>query len=89
MSSPRMGTLHTRKQALTTLFAQRVAAKLRWKTLAAEARLTWPAVSAEELARVQGDVPTLSGIVQLRCRLSREETDRQVKAFFEKHASVA
>lgn len=88
MNPYKANTLRTRKQVSTMLLAQGVAAKLRWKKLVAEARLTWPAVSTEELAKAQGDVPTLAGIVQLRCRFSREEADRQVKAFFEKHATT-
>lgn len=82
------GGLHARKQTMAALLAQGMATKLRWKKLVADARLTWPAVSTDELARVQGDVSTLAGIVQLRCRLSREESDRQVKAFFDRHAST-
>lgn len=79
----------TRKQISASLLADGLALKARWKTLIADAKSVWPKISTEELASAQGDIHRLAGMVQLRCQLSREESDRQVKAFFEKHAAKA
>jgi hypothetical protein len=76
----------TQNQIRASLLTDRAAGKARWKTLIADAKLTWPKISAEELATVHGERNRLAGIVQLRCQLSREETDRQVRAFLDKHA---
>jgi hypothetical protein len=80
--------LRTRKQVTASLLAEGIAAKARWKTLVAPARTTWPKLSVEELRPVHGDIHRLAGLVQLRCQLSREESDRQVKAFFAQHAAT-
>lgn len=77
----------TRKQISASLLADGLALKARWKTLIADAKSVWPKISAEELASAHGDIHRLAGMVQLRCHLSREESDRQVKAFFDKHAA--
>lgn len=79
----------TRKQISASLLADGLALKARWKTLIADAKSVWPKISAEELASAHGDIHRLAGMVQLRCQLSREESDRQVKAFFAKHAAKA
>ncbi len=77
----------TQNQIRASMLTDRVAGKAHWKTLIADAKLTWPKISTEELATVHGDRHRLAGIVQLRCQLSREATDLQVRAFFDKHAA--
>jgi hypothetical protein len=81
--------VRTRKQAAASLLAEGIATKARWKALVAPARTAWPKLSVDELKTVHGDVHRLAGLVQLRCQLSREESDRQVKAFFAQHAATA
>jgi len=76
----------TQNQIRASLLTDRAAGKARWKTLIVDAKLTWPRISVEELATVNGDRHRLAGIVQLRCQLSREVTDQQVRAFLDKHA---
>ncbi|TJY58907.1 hypothetical protein E4T66_15030 [Sinimarinibacterium sp. CAU 1509] len=79
----------TQNQIRASMLTDRAAGKAHWKTLIADAKLTWPQISTEELATVHGERNRLAGIVQLRCHLSREATDIQVRAFLDKHAIKA
>jgi hypothetical protein len=86
-SRPRSITpLRTNRQAKAAAMASEFACKAKWKTLVAEADAQWVEIGSDDLIKVEGNFHKLAGLVQLRCRLSREESDRQVKAFFEKHA---
>ncbi|GEM_PF-2334807 len=75
----------TKKQITAAVIADGVAAKARWKTLMAEATIVWEKVPPEELATVDGNFHKLAGLVQLRYHISREESDRKVREFFDKH----
>jgi hypothetical protein len=79
----------TKNQIKATAMADGLAAKVRWKTLTTEAKATWEKLYPEDLARVDGNFHKLAGLVQLRYHISREESDRQVKDFFDKHYSIA
>ncbi len=78
----------SKKQSAANRFAAEHAMKLKWKSLIGAAHAVWNRISPEELAKVQGSIPTLAGLVQLRHQLSREESDAQVKAFFATHLPV-
>lgn len=54
----------------------------RWKDLLANARTFWPKVPAEDLAKVNGNVHALAGLVQLRYHTNRQDADLQVQQFF-------
>lgn len=84
-AAPAVQTIPTKKQATASLLAKGLAGKMQWKTLIGEAHATWPQVSAAELAASEGNIHALAGLVQLRHRISREESDQQVKAFFGAH----
>ena len=75
----------TNNQIRASATADGFALKAKWKTLLAQARELWPKVPAEELAGVDGNIHKLAGLVQLRYRLDREESNRQVKEFFDRH----
>jgi len=79
----------TKSQLRASALAEGLAIKAKWKTLITEAKTVWPKVHAEELATAGGNFHVLAGLVQMRCQISREESDRQVKAFLDKHYSVA
>ncbi|AXQ27740.1 hypothetical protein D0B54_03220 [Solimonas sp. K1W22B-7] len=79
----------SRGQLKASALAEALAVKKKWKTLIVEARTTWPKLHLEELATVGGNFHVLAGLVQLRHRYSREESDRQVKEFFARHYPVA
>lgn len=79
----------SRGQLKASALAEGLAIRKKWKSLIAEALETWPRLHAEELATVGGNFHVLAGLVQLRHRISREESDRQVKEFFARHYPVA
>lgn len=62
--------------------------KARWQKLIGEAQAVWSKLHAQELAKVDGNFHVLAGLVQMRYRITREETDRQVQAFFDQHLTV-
>ncbi len=78
----------TKKQSTASRFAAEHAMKVKWKSLIGAAHAVWNRISPEELAKVQGNIPALAGLVQLRHQLSRQESDAQVKAFFATHFPV-
>jgi hypothetical protein len=75
----------TKAQLRATAATEARAVKDRWKILAAEARTVWGKLHPEELAKVDGNFHVLAGLVQMRYQVSRQESDRQVSAFFSKH----
>ena len=79
----------SRGKLKASALAESLAIRKKWKSLIAEALATWPRLHAEELASVGGDFHILAGLVQLRQRISREESDRQVKEFLARHYPVA
>ena len=85
----RPGAPRSNKQIRANVIADGLAAKQKWKTLIAEAKATWERISPEELAEVNGSFHRLAGLVQLRQKISRVESDQQVRAFLDKHYAVA
>lgn len=75
----------TKKQISATVLSDGLAVKERWKTLIVEASAIWGKLYPEELTNVHGNFHILAGLVQLRYKIDREESDRQVKAFFDKY----
>lgn len=84
-AKPLPAPMRTKNQIKASVLADGIAAKAKWKSLVAEARTIWPKLQPEELTPVGGNFHVLAGLVQLRYRVSREESDRQVKEFFDKH----
>lgn len=58
-----------------------------WKQRVGAAKIAWGKLTEDELLRLEGHQQKLSGLVQERYAISREEADRQVKGFFDKFAS--
>jgi len=79
----------TKNQVRAASVAQGQAIVAKWKTQIAEAKTIWEKVPAAELAKVDGNFHKLAGLVQLYYRVSREESDRQVKEFFDRHIAIA
>jgi hypothetical protein len=82
---PAAPPLRTRNQSRASAMADGLALRAKWKAALPEARSAWPKLGAEELVQVAGNFHRLAGLVQLRQQLSREESDRQVRTFFDKH----
>lgn len=64
-------------------------ARLHWKNMLPDAKVLWAKVPVEDLARVNGNVHVLAGLVQLRYHTSREDADQQVHKFFLDHPVTA
>ena len=61
------------------------ALKGKWKQQVGAAKIAWGKLTEDELLRLEGHEQKLSGLVQERYAITRDEADRQVKTFFEKH----
>ena len=59
----------------------------RWKRQLAEAKLTWPLATVDELVATDGHVRLLTELVGARYGLGHATAEAQVKAFFAARAS--
>ncbi len=58
--------------------------KGKWKQQVGAAKIAWGKLTEDELLRLEGQQQKLSGLVQERYAITRDEADKQVKAFFDK-----
>ena len=63
------------------------AAKGKWKQQLGAAKIAWGKLTEDELLRLEGHEQKLAGLVQERYAITRDEADKQVKAFFDKNKS--
>ncbi len=77
----------TKSQLRASAMAEAREYAARWKTLIPAACATWTKFNAVDLRRTEGNVHVLAGMVQMYYRVSRQDADGQVKAFFDKHPS--
>lgn len=89
VATPAPAAPRTNNQIKSTAMADGRAVKAKWKPLIAEAKIVWSKLYPEELAKVDGNFHVLAGLVQMRYQLSREESNRQVTAFLDKHYGTA
>lgn len=61
------------------------ALKGQWKQQVGAAKIVWGKLTEDELLRLEGHQEKLAGLVQERYAVSRDEADKQVKAFFDKN----
>lgn len=59
--------------------------KGKWKQHVGSAKIAWGKLTEDELLRSEGHAQRLTGLVQERYAISRDEADKQVKSFIEKH----
>lgn len=55
--------------------------KGQWKQVVGRAKESWGKLTDDELLQVEGNAQRLSGLVQERYGVTREEADKQVKRF--------
>lgn len=60
-----------------------------WKQRVGAAKIAWGKLTEDELLRLEGHEQKLAGLVQERYALTRDEADKQVKAFFDKFKAAA
>ena len=78
----------SKRQIKAAALANERMATQRWKSLLPDARVLWSKVPAEDLARANGNIHALAGLVQLRYRTDREDADRRVLKFFQDHPPI-
>jgi uncharacterized protein YjbJ (UPF0337 family) len=61
--------------------------KSKWKQQVGNAKIAWGQLTDDELLMTEGRIEKLAGLVQERYVVSRDEANRQVKAFMEKYKS--
>jgi uncharacterized protein YjbJ (UPF0337 family) len=61
--------------------------KGKWKQQVGAAKIAWGKLTEDELLKLEGHEQKLAGLVQERYAITRDEADKQVKTFFEKHKS--
>ena len=59
--------------------------KGKWKQQVGAAKIAWGKLTDDELLKLEGQQDKLTGLVQERYALTRDEADKQVKAFFDKN----
>lgn len=59
--------------------------KGKWKQHVGAAKIAWGKLTEDELLKIEGHQQKLVGLVQERYAVTRDEADRQVKSFFDKH----
>jgi len=79
----------SKRQIKSAAFANERLTRQTWKSLLPDARALWTKVPPEDLARVQGNIHALAGLVQLRYHTNRQDADQQVQKFFLDHAPAA
>ena len=55
--------------------------KGKWKQFTGEAKSKWGKLTDDDLTRAEGDTEKLTGIVQERYGIAREEAEKQVESW--------
>jgi hypothetical protein len=79
----------SKRQIKASALEDERAANKRWKTMLPDAKVAWAKVSSEELAKVNGNVHVLAGLIQLRYHTSRQDADQQVQLFLSQHSTLS
>ena len=61
--------------------------KGKWKQQVGAAKIAWGKLTEDELLKLEGHEERLTGLVQERYAITRDEADRQVKRFFDTNKS--
>lgn len=57
----------------------------KWKQYVGSARVAWGKLTEDELLESEGHIEKLAGLVQERYAITRDEAEKQVKSFIDKH----
>jgi len=55
----------------------------KWKQLTGKAKAAWGELTDDELTRIEGNAEKLSGLIQERYGKTKEEAEKEVRAFFD------
>lgn len=61
--------------------------KGQWKQLVGHAKQTWSKLTDDELLKLEGDAQRLSGLIQERYGIARDQADSQIQKFIDRMAS--
>jgi uncharacterized protein YjbJ (UPF0337 family) len=56
-----------------------------WKQQVGAAKIAWGKLTEDELLKLEGHQQKLTGLVQERYAITRDEAEKQVRSFFEKN----
>ena len=59
--------------------------KGQWKQLTGKAKAAWGKLTDDDLTRVEGNAQRLSGVIQERYGITREEAETQIQDFIDKN----
>ncbi|MFP6848006.1 MAG: general stress protein CsbD [Pseudomonas sp.] len=59
-----------------------------WRRLAGLALIVWDELTLDELLKSGGDEQKLTNLVQQRYEMPREDANKQVMSFFERHRTI-
>lgn len=62
--------------------------KGQWKQLTGKAKAAWGKLTDDDLLRVEGNAQRLSGVIQERYGLTREEAETQVSDFIDRNSEA-
>jgi len=60
--------------------------KGNWKELSGKAKAEWGLLTGDEVMQAEGDREQLTGLIQEKYGLAKEEAQQQVDAFISKHS---
>jgi uncharacterized protein YjbJ (UPF0337 family) len=60
----------------------------KWRQLKGEARIQWGKLTDDDLDQVQGQAEKLVGLVQERYGYNRDQAEREVDSFVQRHGST-
>lgn len=63
--------------------------KGQWKQLMGRAKQTWSKITDDELLKIKGNVQQLSGLIQERYGVAREDAEKQIENFLEMQGKTA
>ncbi|HQS03942.1 MAG: general stress protein CsbD [Halothiobacillus sp. 24-54-40] len=59
--------------------------KGQWKQQVGEAKIAWGKLTEDEFLQLEGQQDKLTGLIQERYAISRDEAHKQVQEFMDKH----
>jgi uncharacterized protein YjbJ (UPF0337 family) len=59
-----------------------------WRQLAGLARIVWDELTLDELIKSEGDAQKLTTLIQQRYDMPRDDAQKQVMSFFERHRTT-
>ncbi|MGK2914874.1 MAG: CsbD family protein [Porticoccaceae bacterium] len=59
--------------------------KGKWKQQVGAAKVAWGKLTEDELLQLEGNQQKLAGLIQERYAVTRDEAEKQVNDFFDKH----